>query len=333
MQMPPSGSAASSQLQSSWDNRMEASEILPLIQQIEAFPAPRRRTALEPEIELSLSAAIPLLPGLAASTRGLLTRQLLRVCRFDERRLGNWRLEHKLIQALVWQHYFPASLPRTYGFNRATQAIGAASLRQILPIQFPTGFVIKPAVGDSTGNDCDSRTEGFLRWIENRGCATPVPGPLTEEEFIVQERKSIRHEYRVHTVEDRVIEDLTVRRHAGAVGPGERQAPNDYVQSILNALPAGLTAGAILGWDVALTAEGGLSAIEINIGGIHTVYNPGFHSSGFYHHAHYGCVYTARLLLFMERTYGCRITVLADAPEYPNENRFYSDVAEWKTRF
>lgn len=312
---------------------MESSEILPLIQQIEAFPEPRRRATLEPEIELSLSAAIPLLPALAASTRGLLTRQLLHMCGFDERRLGKWRLEHKLIQALVFQHYFPASLPRTYGFCRLQQATGAAGLRQILPARFPTGFVIKPALGDSTGNDCDSRTEGFLCWIENSARLTPLPGPLAEEEFIVQERKVIRHEYRVHTVEDRVIEDLTVRRHAGAVGPGERKAPNEYVRGILNALPAGITAGAILGWDVALTAEGGCSAIEVNIGGLHTVYNPGFHSSGFYHHAHYGCVYTARLLLFMERTYGCRITVRADAPEYPNEHRFYSDVAEWKTRF
>src|SRR5207248_1104398 len=116
---------------------------------------------------------------------------------------------------------------------------------------------------------------------------------------------------RVHTVEDRVIEDLTVRRHAGAVGPGERKAPNDYVQTILNALPAGVTAGSILGWDVALTEEGFCATIEVNVGGFHTVYNPGFHSSGFYHHKHYGCVYTARLLLFMERTYGCRITVLS----------------------
>ena len=245
---------------------MEASEIGPLIQQIQAFPEPRRRAVLEPEIELSLSSAIPLLPGLAASTRGLLTRQLLRVCRFDERRLANWRLEHKLVQALVFRHYFAASLPRTYGFRRLAHSLGTAGLRHLLPARFPTGFVIKPALGDSTGNDCDSRTEGFLRWIENRGGPAPVSGQLTEEEFIVQERQMIRHEYRVHTVEDRVIEDLTVRRHAGAVGPGERKAPNDYVQGILNALPAGITAGAILGWDVALTAEGCCSTIEINIG-------------------------------------------------------------------
>lgn len=105
------------------------------------------------------------------------------------------------------------------------------------------------------------------------------------------------------------------------------------MQSVLNALPPGITAGAILAWDVALTEEGHCSTIEVNIGGIHTGYNPGFHASGFYHHKHYGCVYSARLLLFLERTYGCRISVLADAPEYPDENRFYSQVAEWKTRF
>ena len=311
----------------------EESQVSCLIDEIEAFTGPRRSTGLEPDLQLSLSTAIPLLPDLAASTRALLVRQLLRACNFDERRLGRWRLEHKLIQALVFRHYFRDSMPETCGLDHLACGIAVAELRDVLLARFPSGFVIKTALGDSAGNDCDYRTEAVLSWIEKGGRAMPQPGPLIDEEFIVQERKAIRHEYRVHTVEDRVIEDLTVRRHAGAVGPGERKAPNNYVQTILNALPAGVTAGSILGWDIALTEEGSCTVIEVNVGGLHTVYNPGFHSSGFYHHQHYGCVYTARLLLFMERAYGSRITVVADAPEYVHEHYFYSQVAEWKSRF
>ena len=62
---------------------------------------------------------------------------------------------------------------------------------------------------------------------------------MTDEEFIVQERKTIRREYRVHTIENAVIGDLTVHRHQGLVAPGEREGPNDYVQRMLDSLPAG----------------------------------------------------------------------------------------------
>jgi hypothetical protein len=161
----------------------------------------------------------------------------------------------------------------------------------------------------------------------------PGAGTLLDEEFIVQERKSIRYEYRVHTVEDCVIEDLTVHRHQGTVSPGEREGPNRYVREMLDRLPAGITSGSILGWDVARLEDGGLATIEVNIGGIHAVYNRGFHASGFFHHQHYGAIYSARLLLFLERAYNCRIQVIADAPEFPEENYFYSEIADWKHRF
>jgi hypothetical protein len=307
--------------------------ISPLLAEIDAFAGPRRRPPLNCDLELALSAAIPLLNDLAASTRALPTRQLLRALNFDERRLGEWRLEHKLVQALVFRHYSPESLPVTCGFDDLVQGVEARGFRDLLRARFPRGYVIKTALGDGSSNDCDARTEAALKWMESGARTVPVSNSPTDEEFIVQERLAIRHEYRVHTVEDRVIEDLTVRRHAGAVGPGERSGPNAYVQSILERLPAGITAGSILAWDVALTVSGSISVVEVNIGGIHTVHNPGFHSSGYYHHKHYGSVYTARLLKFIERTHDCRIGLIPDAPDYPVENAYYADVADWKDRF
>jgi hypothetical protein len=169
--------------------------------------------------------------------------------------------------------------------------------------------------------------------MESGGRYMPGVGRLTDEEFIVQELKNIRREYRVHTIEDSVIEDLTVHRHQGSVGPGERKGPNEFVQRVLDSMPSGITSGSNLGWDVALLQDGSFTAIEVNIGGMHTVYHPGFHSSGFYHHKHYGAIYSARLLLYLERAYRCRISVIADAPEYYDEQWFYSEVADWKSRF
>ncbi len=315
------------------DTRTEGEVAEPLIRQIDAFTGPRRRGPVDGDLELRLSDALPLLPQLAATTRALPMRQVLLALGFDERRLPAWRLEHKLAQALVFRHYCPESLPATRGLDRLAQDVDVRELRNTLREAFPRGFVIKPALGDCSGNDCDYLTEAALSWIESGARHMPGAGALTEEEFIVQERKNIRHEYRVHTIEDRVIEDLTVHRHQGALRPGERDGPNRYVQGMLDALPAGITSGSHLGWDVALLEDGGFAVIEVNVGGIHTVYNPGFHASGFFHHRVYGAIYSARLLLFLERTYRCRIAVVADVPERRDEHYFYSEVADWKTRF
>lgn len=315
------------------DMRPVAEIIQPLIHAIDAFEGPRHHPPIDGALELRLSDAIPLLDGLAASTRSLLMRQALLAMGFDERRMTPWRLEHKLLQALVFRHYSPDSLPATYGLDRLAYGTEISGLRQLLRRTFPEGFVIKPALGDCSGSDCDGLTTSILAWIEKGGRTMPASGGLSAEEFIVQERKSVRLEYRVHTIEDRVIEDLTVHRHQGVVAPGEREGPNCFVQRILDGLPSGITSGSHLAWDVALLEDGGFSAIEVNVGGIHTIYNPGFHASGFFHHRDYGAIYSARLLLFLERTYRCSISVVADAAEYHDESYFYLEVADWKKRF
>jgi hypothetical protein len=311
----------------------EPEELEARIRQIATFTLPRRRPPLDGVLELRLSQAIPLMPQLAASSRALLLRQVLLALGFDERRLTAWRLEHKLVQAQVFRHYRSDSLPRTRGLDELGQDVDAGGLRSRLHETFPDGFVIKTALGDCSGKDCDQRTEAVLAWIEGGGRAMQDVDSAVDEEFIVQERKAIRCEYRVHTIEDRVVEEITSHRHEGPVSAGEREAPNRYVQEILDALPPGITAGSHLGWDVALLDDGACGAIEVNVGGIHPEYNPGFHASGFFHHKDYGAVYTARLLHFLEKIYRCRIDVQPDAPEYHHEFYFYSEVKDWKSRF
>ena len=315
------------------DRRTEPEMIEPLLRHIDRFDCQRRSTPAAKTVQLRLSEALPLLPDIAATSRALLTYQVLLALGFDERRAGTWRLEHKLVQALVFRHFCPQSLPFTCGLDRLAQGVEPRGLRAMLAERFASGFVLKTALGDCSGNEIDRRTEAALAWMESGARYMPAAGELVDEEFIVQERKEIRREYRVHTVEDRVIEDLTVHRHQGTVAPGEREAPNRYVQEMLDALPNGLVSGSILGWDVALLEDGGFATIEVNVGGIHPIYNPGFHVSGFFHHQHYGAIYSARLLLFLERTYGLQIEVIADSPSYYDEHCFYSEIADWKNRF
>jgi len=123
---------------------------------------PRRRAPLAARLELRLSEALDLIEGLAGSTRALLVRQLLRALGFDERRHLQWRIEHKLIQALVLRSWIPESVPVTCGLNALAGCRGSQELRQFLADRFPGGYVIKTALGDSSGESPDRANPGLV---------------------------------------------------------------------------------------------------------------------------------------------------------------------------
>ena len=300
----------------------------PILEDIDAFAGPRRRSEAAGEIRIA-----PFRRNCAAAGAGCFHARFnpapVSVCSgFDERRLTDWRLEHKLLQAHVFRHFAPNSMPETCGFDRLTYGLGAGDSRTLRE-RFPGGYVIKSALGDRSGEEIDSRTEAALAWLEAGQRFAPGVGRLTDEEFIVQERKNIRREYRVHTIEDRVIEHLTVHRHHGSVAPesgeAQRLRPADSRRSARRD-----HSSAELGWDARLLDHGSLSAIEINVGGS-TIGNSGFHSSGFFitgiteRFIQHACALSGA-------SYQCRIAVVADAPDYPDEQYFYSEVADWKQR-
>ena len=67
-----------------------------------------------------------------------------------------------------------------------------------------------------------------------------APRRIEDEAWIVQEKVRIEKEYRVHSIEDRVIDDLTLLRYGTGDIPGERDAPNTFVQRLLDRLPGDL---------------------------------------------------------------------------------------------
>lgn len=299
--------------------------------EIEQFTLPRRRRVNGPVVRLTLSNAIPLLTGLAGNRRALAIRQLFHVFGFDEYRQLRWRLEHKLVQALILRHYCPKAIPVTHGLSKY-RAVDRSRFRRSLHEAFPDGFYIKAALSDSTGERevCD-RTHLILAAIESgqeslRECA------ITEEDLIVQERVPMLKEYRVHSLEDRVIEDCTFRRYGRGNIPGERDAPNAYIQAILDRLPDALVAGSLYGWDVGLTANHEFRVIEANPSGIHPVYKPGFHCSGFYHDIEWGANITARLLRFIECADHVKVVVEPNTEEHPDLYKFYSAIVYWQER-
>ena len=298
----------------------ELSRIVPVTASIAASSLPRRRARLTSDLTLSLSEAIPLLEGLGGETRAVLVRQLLGSLGFDERRHLPWRLEHKLVQALVLHAYLPEAIPATCGLNTFLATEPAGSLPN-------PAYFVKRALGDSSGES--GKLAEIVPAVPR---IPPQQWTLLDEEYIVQQRIPIACEYRVHSLENAVIEDLTFLRYRDGSIPGERDAPNAFVQALLDRLPDAIVGGSLLACDIARIPDGSFVLIEANFSGFHPVFKRGFHCSGYFHDYFSGACDTARLLNYVARTDGVQILVRADAPSHPVENQFYADAAEWQRR-
>src|SRR5271157_256424 len=190
----------------------EIRQIDTLAAEIGSCRLPRRRSPLPSRLDLRLSEGLYLREGLAGSTRALLVRQLLRALGFDEHRHLQWRMEHKLIQALVLRSFVPESIPVTFGLNALAGRHDFRGLRQFLASHFSSGYVIKAALGDSSG-EIPNGNGAELASIGLESAGPLQPCSLLDEKHVVQERVPITTEYRVHTLEEDVIEDLTFRRY------------------------------------------------------------------------------------------------------------------------
>jgi hypothetical protein len=292
---------------------------------------PRRTSRRDATITLSLAHAGALREGIEDTYRALIVRQLLNALGFDEHKPFQWRLEHKLVQALVLNHYCPGAVPVTRGLKRQVLKSGPRFIREVLEDEFPQGLYVNSALGDSSGDKGEGdKSEHVLPMIV--GEHVPLGGPLhlVEEVWVVQARVPIAIEYRVHSLENRVIEDLTLHRYGSGDIPGERDAPNAYVQSVINRLPASIVRGALCGWDVALTKDGRFVVIEVNFSGFHPVHRRGFQCSGYLQDKDWGAKAVASLICFIEKVYEMKIVVCADLKKESAENEFYSDVSKWK---
>jgi hypothetical protein len=305
----------------------EVAQTNPIRREIESCPARRHIKAATKHIQLRLSESETWLDGLQEVSRVVLVRQLFNALRLDEHRPFRWRLEHKLVQALILDTYLPGMAPVTRGLSRLVSDYGVEGLRSKLDELFPKGYFVKRALSDSSGD------KGATGDIEEALQTLPADVPsIAGEEWIVQERIPIDVEFRVHSLQDRIVDDLTFRRYTRGDIPGERHAPNRFVQSLLDRLPAGIVAGTLCGWDVVRTPQGKFRIIEANFAGFHPVYRPGFQVSGYFVNLDWGAKSTAQLMRFVEKRDRLRIDVIADADVESKERAFYDDVNRWRQR-
>ncbi|HEX8137930.1 MAG TPA: hypothetical protein VF544_10100 [Pyrinomonadaceae bacterium] len=298
--------------------------------EMEQQGVPRRTIPEGPIITIDLSQADSLKEGLAGDC--LLIRQLYKALRFDEHQSFKWRLEHKLVQSLILNHYCPGSVPVTSGLGLQYRRYGREHLRQALEEKFPDGFCIKPTLGCCSGErGISDMKEQVLESVELEGMPPGNSLRILDETWIVQERIQIRDEYRVHSLEDRVIEDLVFWRYRNGDPPVDEAAPvNAYVQSILDRLPSAVIASSLCGWDIALTEQGDFVVIELNFSGFHPEYECGFQCSGFFQDPTWGPKTTAHLVDFVERRGGVTMVINSTPDEESEASVFYSEVIRWK---
>jgi hypothetical protein len=264
-------------------NKQEIADVGHIIADIEAFKCDRAATASKSVISLSVSEAQDLKKDLVANGTSvhLLLRHLLYRMGFDVRRISRWRMEHKLTQALILQQYSPGSVPVSLGAARElTLRPRSDPLRQMEEWR-SSGALLKPTFS----RDPMTGTTEPLAWIAQY-FDQQIPSDNTQvfdEVFMLQAYLPIQREYRVHSIEDRVIPGLTIERPTTVCFLDEEtDGPSHFVQNILDRLPPGLTKDSMYSWDVALTEKNTFMIIEANPAGIHEFATPGFHCSGFF---------------------------------------------------
>jgi hypothetical protein len=302
-----------------------------LVAKIEGVRLPRQ-SPNPGKIVLRLSEAAPFLAGMRSTFRALPIRQLSAALGFNENRVFEWRLDHKLVQALILHHFVPGPIPVTCGLRRFAGRERGDVVARRAAVEFDGRYVIKAVLGHSSGEkgNFDISPSIFGEAAHFNGCRSIR---MSDEPFILQERIAIEKEYRVHSIETDVVEDMTFHRFGTGNIPGERDKPNAFVQDLLNRLPSGIVNGSLLGWDVGLTASGEFKIIEVNFSGCHPVHLPGFHCSGFYQDVDWGASMIARLLRYLEEVRGLEIQIMADAPGKSVEKDFYGEVNRWRDLF
>ena len=275
-----------------------------------SFPAQSATPREEQELCLSRKDAGDLIEGVALLAHGqpvlgiVPIRHLFRQLRFDESHPFQWRLEHKLVQALVLQHFCVESMPATCGLIRYMgehpDRADKDKVRQDLSFQY-----LKPALGHTSlhQNQYDRDYAVEKIWRDR----AEIPSELIGESWIVQEKLAILKEYRIHSLEDSVVEDLTYVNRLHRCSPQDSRSPNAFVTDILKRLPHAFVAHSLIGWDVAEVEGGRYMIVEANWAGFHPVGSRGFQCSGVLSQIVWGPYAVARLLKFVESKYRVKV--------------------------
>jgi len=287
---------------------------------IDAVRLPRRRLPFPETVHARLFKDDPLRKEMTGSFGVYVVRALWNALGFDEHRKFRWRLEHKLVQSRVFNRYLGREFPESWGVDSLSRQ---GLRRPLIDALLSGGLFAKETLGHLSGDfgEADATQEVLESLI--RGDEAPQAGTPVGEKWLVQERIAVEREYRVHSLEDRVLPGMTFDRYGAGSVPEERALVNAYVESILARLPDALVGESLYAWDVARLADGRFRIFEANLAGFHPVYERGFQVSGFFQFHPHGPPLLVELARHVASTYNLVLELSDDWTDEPNRHAFF----------
>jgi hypothetical protein len=287
---------------------------------IDAVCLPRRRPRFTETVTARLYQDDPLRREVTGTIGVYVVRALWNALGFDENRKFHWRLEHKLVQARVFNHYLGREFPISWGINALVRrGLGEPLVDGLLSRE----LFAKEALGHLSGDYGESESaRDVLSRLILRG-EIPTDEAPSEEKWLVQERIPIECEYRVHSLEDLVLPGMTFDRYGPFAVPDARAEVNAYVTSILALLPDAMVAESLYAWDIARLADGRFRVIEANLVGFHPVYERGFQASGFFQYHPLGPPLLVELAQHVASTYNVALDLSDPFKNEPNRHALF----------
>jgi hypothetical protein len=287
---------------------------------IDAVRLPRRHPLFAGHAPARLFQSDPLRKEVTGTFGAYVVRALWNALGFDEHRKSCWRLEHKLVQARVFNRYLGGEFPTSWGVSALVRrGLGGRLLDALLAGK----LFAKEALGHLSGDYGEAEaTHDVLCWLLHRR-EPPLASTPVEEKWLVQERITVEREYRVHSLEDMVLPGMTFDRYGPCPVPKDHAEVNAYVASILARLPDALVGESLYGWDVARQADGRFRIIEANLVGFHPVFERGFQASGFFQYHPHGPPLLVELARHVASTYKVALELFGDWENEPNRHGLF----------
>jgi hypothetical protein len=312
-------------------NRIEDLDVQRALTAVEK-PSSRKSTPLGTVIEIPFGKFSAINPNVGKLSLLPEIRYMMQRIGLNESRLTGLRLEHKLLHNILLRNYCPDAFPTSVGLSEALENGAGEDPADRLAKIFPEGFCIKAALGaGSPRGVVDSRNLSILAEIRSGQLLLNSSNTVLEEKWIVQARIDVDVEYRVHTLEDRVISRLTYRYRNTDLELHRAQA-EAFVVGVLRRLPAGLIKDSFCGWDIALTKDNRFMVIEINYAGLHTVYRPGYQCSGSLENGPKSPANFALLVAHVQREYGLDVRCLYTQADSGDSQSIYFRKVDWWLR-
>lgn len=290
---------------------LEVTKVGSLVTSMEAASLPRCSSYEAGELIALDALDVPVLKDNLADLDGgaVIVRQLLRGLCFDENSPFRHGLDNKLVQALLLQHYCPGTIPITIGLQTALDGLPLGRCDDTIRSFYRNMFFVKPCFGSANGVafiDAEPST------IDLFGNETPIVATrdLYHERFLIQQKLTLAQEYRVHSMEDTVLTDLTYLRHSPSnTRFSDIHGPNSFIQDIIDSLPGAVLLHSLYAWDVGIDSSGRPFVLEVNVTGNHRSFRPGFQCSGFFQTRAWRILNLAKLIHWIDSLYGVKTTI------------------------